>query len=667
MNTHPFATNSFINYPLLQQTPHDQLIKIVEGEFEFIGSELDKLLSNPTNHTFDILIPRLDHLWERMNLLCTPISHLNSNDSSFYQLDAQITEMRSTFIIKFNQNSQYYKVIKALIKGKLTEPERRCITQWLRGFEQCGIHLSESDQQKFKQLTLECQQKQLTFEHNITESRNDYHIVILDKKELEGVAEDDVEIYRQNSEFYNTPGYVITLEASNIEAALSSCSVRETRQKVYRAACTIGSAVSPHSGRFDNTVLQHDILTIRNQIASLMGYKTSSDMTLRDNMISTAIDVKQFLNKFDPVYDKATEELNNLREFARNHLGIDNVQMWDRMYIMEQMSQHFYNVSMDEIVQYFQAQHVLPQTLKVIERIFNIQFVLQDDSVPTWHESVDCYAVMEQGVTLGHILIDLYERDGKRGGAWMTPVNTRYKDPAGTIHLPSAYVSCNFVESMSLDDIETLFHEMGHALHQVLTKQTLLSISCINGVAEDAIELPSQVMEYWCGEREVLQLLSKHKTTGETLPDALYDNMIKDKTFNIALHMIRQLEMSMFDICIHSMDYNDPDQIYKELQRVRQKYYLIPYPEFNRFAHAFSHIFGGDYDSNYYSYLWSDVLSADAFSVFRKNGVFDQYTASLLKKHIFEIGGSKDINEAFKQFVGRAPEIGSLLKELQLD
>jgi oligopeptidase A len=413
-----------------------------------------------------------------------------------------------------------------------------------------------------------------------------------------------------------------------------------------------------------------EILALRHELAQLLGFNNHAERSLATKMAQHPEQVLDFLNdlaaRSRPI---ALEEFEELKAFAKETADMDDLEAWDVTYFAEKLRQQRYSISQEELKPYFPEDKAVNGLFSVVQRLYGLEITERTD-VDKWHKDVRFFEIHDaKGELRGQFYLDLYARQHKRGGAWMDECLVRRRTQDG-IQTPVAFLTCNFSEPVgdkpalfTHDELTTLFHEFGHGLHHMLTKIDYAGVSGINGVAWDAVELPSQFMENWCWEREALDLISGHYETGETLPDDLYNKMIAARNFQSAMMMVRQLEFSLFDFRLHlEFDPNGGDQVEKILAEVREKVSVVTPPKFNRFAHSFGHIFAGGYAAGYYSYKWAEVLSADAFSKFEEKGIFDRETGVEFLEAILEQGGSREPMELFIEFRGREPEIDALLR-----
>ncbi len=417
-----------------------------------------------------------------------------------------------------------------------------------------------------------------------------------------------------------------------------------------------------------------DILRLRHEAAQLLGYPNYAECSLATKMASSVTQVMDFLSGLsERTCPIARKELEELREFALSQGGPRDLEAWDVSYYSEKLRQHRYALSQEELKPWFPVSRVLPGLFSVVGKLFGIQ-VKQRKGASTWHPDVEFYEIHDEtGRLRGRFYLDLYARQNKRGGAWMDDCASRM-DIGGYQQLPVAYLTCNFTPPigdqpalLTHNEVQTLFHEFGHGLHHMLTLVDYPAVSGINGVAWDAVELPSQFLENWCWEREALDLISGHVDSDQPIPDELFERMLAARNFQSAMQMIRQLEFAIFDMRVHTEYLPEKGgRIYEILNDVRQHLVIIQPPEFNRFAHGFSHIFGGGYAAGYYSYKWAKVLSADAYSLFEDNGVFDRKSGDSFMRNILEQGGCRDPMELYINFRGRKPDINALLRHAGL-
>jgi oligopeptidase A len=440
---------------------------------------------------------------------------------------------------------------------------------------------------------------------------------------------------------------------------------------MYEAYVTRASDQGPNAHTYDNSQVMENILALRHEAAQLLGFKNYAERSLAKKMADSPEHVINFLSELaDKSHKVAQQDYNELVEYAKQHHGQSDLNAWDLTYYSEKLREHKYDINQETLKPYFPETRVVPGMFEVVKRLYDIH-IEEVDAVDTWHKDVRFYEIKDHDGNLrGQFYLDLYAREKKRGGAWMDDCQGRNTLANGETQIPVAYLTCNLSQPIgdkpalfTHDEVTTLFHEFGHGLHHMLTQVDHIGVSGINGVAWDAVELPSQFMENWCWEREALDLITGHFETGETLPQALFDKMLAAKNFQAGMQMVRQLEFALFDFKLHA-DY-DPElgaRVQETLDDVRKQVAVIKAPSFNRFQHSFTHIFAGGYAAGYYSYKWAEVLSADAFSKFEEHGIFDQKTGAEFLSSILEKGGSQEPMELFVAFRGREPSIDPLLR-----
>jgi oligopeptidase A len=452
---------------------------------------------------------------------------------------------------------------------------------------------------------------------------------------------------------------------------MTYCNDSALRREVYEAFVTRASEIGPGEGKWDNSQLMLEILALRKERASLLGFDNFAQNSLAMKMADSTDQVFAFLEelaaKSTPV---AAAEYEEMCEFAKKEYGISELKPWDLGYYAEKLKKAKYDISDEELRPYFPAPRVTEGMFEVVRRLYDIEIVQVTD-VNKWHEDVRTFNILKEGIVIARFYLDLYARSKKQGGAWMDECRVRRRRADGSLQLPVAYLTCNFTAPLGDDpallshrEVVTLFHEFGHGLHHMMTQIDCAGVSGINGVAWDAVELPSQFMENWCWQREALQFISGHYQTNEPLPDELLDKMLQAKNFQSAMMMVRQLEFALFDFRLHAeFDETKENQVQEILDSVREQVTVVPVSPFNRFQHAFSHIFGGGYAAGYYSYKWAEVLSADAFAKFAEDGIFNRQTGEKFLSTVLEQGGSKDAMDLFIAFRGREPSVEALLAQ----
>ncbi|MCU7893353.1 MAG: M3 family metallopeptidase, partial [Candidatus Thiodiazotropha sp. (ex Ustalcina ferruginea)] len=519
-----------------------------------------------------------------------------------------------------------------------------------------------------KEISQELSRLTTKFEENLLDATHAWSKLISDQAALQGLPESALALTKQTAAQRDQTGWLLTLDFPSYLPVMTYADDRQLRQEVYQAFATRASDQGPDAGQWDNGEGMEQLLKLRHEQAQLLGFTNYAERSLARKMATTTDQVMTF-HLAERSHTQAEQELKELQIFAETGFGIKDLQAWDIGYYSEKLRQQRHNISQEELKPYFPETRVVPGMFAVVERLYGIH-IKEVSGVDSWHPDVRFFEIHDKEQHLrGQFYLDLYARPKKRGGAWMDECASRFFTDI-IDQLPVAYLTCNFSPPVdgkpalfTHDEVQTLFHEFGHGLHHLLTKVDYPAVSGINGVAWDAVELPSQFMENWCWEKEALALISGHVDSGEPIPDELYQRMYAARNFQSAMQMVRQLEFSLFDFRIHrEYDPEKGGRIYDILKQVRQQVSVIRPPTWNRFAHGFSHIFAGGYAAGYYSYKWAEVLSADAFSLFEERGIFNPDTGQAFLQEVLEQGGSRDAMELFIAFRGREPEIEPLLR-----
>ncbi len=682
--------------PLLNQAdlPHFSQINP-----EHIEPAIDELLANArkvvaeclddnTLYTWENLIEPIEAAEDYLSKSWSPVSHLNAvmnNDELRDAYNACLPKL-SDYATEMGQNQQLFHAYESIVSCEtftiLTKAQQKVVTNALRDFELSGVALPVEQKQRYKEISQQLSSLTSRYEENVLDATNAWTKLITDVNELSGLPETALAQAKQSAQMFHVKpseesggafhvkpeedGWLITLQFPSYLAVMTYADNRELRREHYTAFVTRAT-----QNDFDNTEIMEQILALRHEESQLLGFDNYADLSLATKMANSTDEVISFLEDLaQKSLPQACQDLNDLKKFALENYKIENLQAWDVSYLSEKMRQQHYQLSQEEVRSYFPISKVLTGLFAILERLYGLQ-ISEIHDFDRWHESIQLFEVRDrEGQKRGRFYLDLFARSKKRGGAWMDDCIGRRRLDCDRIQFPVAYLVCNFtpptVDTPSLlthDDVTTLFHEFGHGLHHILTQVDYLGVSGINGVAWDAVELPSQFMENWCWEKDALGLISSHHQTGETLPDALFEKMLAAKNFQAGMVMVRQLEFSLFDFHIHR-DFNPQrgGHIYEILTAIREQVSVLPVPDFNRFAHSFSHIFAGGYAAGYYSYKWAEVLSSDAFSLFEEKGIFDAETGSAFLTVILEQGGSDDAMELFKKFRGREPSCDALLR-----
>ena len=670
----PLLTTTVL--PLFSQIKPEHIEPAISQLLDEARAVVDQQLQATTHYTWQNLVEPLEEAEDRLNKAWSPVSHLNSvvNSDELREAYNACLPKLSAYSTEMGQNVSLcnaYQLLADSDEFKTLEPaQQKVLNNALRDFKLSGVDLAADKKLRYKDISQELSRLASHYEENLLDATNAWSKLITDEHDLAGLPESAKASAKQAAEDQDQSGWLITLHSPSYQAVMTYADDRALRSEHYEAYATRASDRGPQAGQWDNTELMEQILALRHEKAQLLGFNNYAELSLATKMANKPDDVIHFLEdlalKSGP---QAHKDLAELRDFAGQYCGIDDLQSWDVGYVSEKMRQHYYQLSQEEVKSYFPISRVLPGLFAVVEKLYGLH-ITEISDFDTWHADVRFFQIHdENGLLRGQFYIDLYARAKKRGGAWMDDCVGR-KKTGSDIQIPVAYLTCNFAAPagdipalLTHDDVITLFHEFGHGLQHMLTQVDHLGVSGINGVEWDAVELPSQFMENWCWEQEALALISGHYQTGVALPDSLFKKMLAAKNFQAGMIMVRQLEFSLFDFRIHK-DYNPElgGRIYETLAQIRAQVAVMLPPEFNRFAHSFSHIFAGGYAAGYYSYKWAEVLSSDAFSLFEEKGIFDRETGQAFLTQILEQGGSQDAMELFINFRGRQPNIDALLR-----
>ncbi|MBL3589585.1 MAG: oligopeptidase A [gamma proteobacterium endosymbiont of Lamellibrachia anaximandri] len=636
--------------------------------------KIEALLKGEQIFTWDNLVEPMERLDDRLSRAWSPVSHMNSvvNNEALRSAYNTCLPKLSEYGTEMGQNAELFAAFKAVAEqsNDLNPVQRKLLDDALLDFHLSGVDLSADKKARFKEISQSLSTLTTKFEENLLDATNEWNKQIIDETALAGMPESALALARQTAEQRDQQGWLLTLEFPSYLPVMTYADNRELRREVYEAFSTRASDQGPHAGRWDNSEVMEQILALRHEQAQLLGFDNFAERSLARKMARSTDEVTQFLTDLaQRAHAQAVEELKALRAFAAEQHGMTELEAWDIGYYSEKLRQHRHNISQEELKPYFPETRVIPGMFAVVERLYGIR-IQEIQGVDGWHPDVRFFEIRDSdGAERGQFYLDLYARQHKRGGAWMDECTTRFFTDT-VDQLPVAYLTCNFSPPVgdkpalfTHDEVETLFHEFGHGLHHLLTRIDYPAVAGINGVAWDAVELPSQFMENFCWEKAALDLISGHYESGEPIPEVLFERMTGAKNFQSAMTMVRQLEFSLFDFRIHrEYDPKRGGHIYEILNEVRKQVSVLTPPEWNRFAHGFSHIFAGGYAAGYYSYKWAEVLSADAFSLFEEQGVFNQETGKAFLTGILEQGGSKDAMELFVGFRGREPMIDALLR-----
>ena len=622
---------------------------------------------------WDSVVVPLDDSTERLARAWGAVSHLNAvvDTPELREAYNQTLPAITAFWTELTQNEALYARYKAIAAlpdyAGWPAARRRVIANELRDFRLGGAELAGSDKARFKTVRERMAQVSQRFSENVLDATNAYSLVLPDASRLAGVPADVAEMYRESAEAAGQTGYLVNLHLPSYLPIQQYADDRALREELYRAYATRASELG--DPRWDNSALMRELLSLRAEEARLLGYRNFAELSLVPKMADTPAEVLDFLRDLARrSRPYAERDMAELRAFAAAELGLAELAPWDLAYASEKLRESRYAYSENALKQYFTEPAVLAGFFALVERLFGVR--ARATEAPVWHPDVRYYRLENpSGELVAAFYLDLYARDHKRGGAWMDDERARRESATG-IQTPVAFLTCNFSRPvggrpalLTHGEVLTLFHEFGHGLHHMLTRVGELGVSGIAGVEWDAVELPSQFMENFAWEWEVLQSLSAHVDTGEKLPRALYDKMIAARNFQSGMQTVRQLEFGLFDMLTHvDFDPAGTCSLLALLDEVRREVAVVFPPEYSRFPHAFSHVFAGGYAAGYYSYKWAEVLSADAYAAFEESGVFNPDTGRRFLDEILAVGGSRPALESFVAFRGRKPQIDALLR-----
>jgi oligopeptidase A len=642
---------------------------------------IEERLADPEPPSWEGFVAPLTEAGERLGRAWGVVGHLHSvfDVPDWREAYNHMLPEVSSFYAEIGQNLALFEKYRALRDSAeyatLSPVRQRILDHEVRDFRLAGAELPDADKPRFKEIQEEQSALAAKFSENLLDATNAHAEWISDEADLAGLPDDVIAAARAAAEKAGKPGWKFTLHMPSYLPVMQYAENRALRERMYRAYATRASEFGP--AELDNGPLIGRILALRAEEAQMLGYASFAEVSLVPKMADSPAQVLDFLRELAAKAKPFAErDLAELRTFAASELGLAELQPWDVGYASEKLRQSRYAFSEQEVKQYFPEPKVIEGLFGVVQRLYGV--TIFPDQAPTWDADARFFRIERNGATIGHFYLDLHARETKRGGAWMDSARSRMRARDG-VQTPVAYLVCNFSgptagkpATFSHDDVQTLFHEAGHGLHHLLTQIDEVAVSGIHGVEWDAVELPSQFMENFCWEWDVLSGMTAHVDTGEPLPRALYDKMIAARNFQSGMQTVRQLEFSMFDLLVHSELQPEGDKVPVErvmqvLADVRREVAVLIPPEWHRFPHSFSHIFAGGYAAGYYSYKWAEVLSADVFEAFEEAGadkgsLLDAETGERFWREILAVGGSRPAIESFKAFRGREPKVDALLR-----
>ncbi|MCT7501571.1 M3 family metallopeptidase [Aliarcobacter cryaerophilus] len=635
--------------------------KLLEELLNNSRVEVEKLLEIK-NKTYKNFVLPFAEIGEKINEFITPIFHLDSVKNS--KITSKVYEECLPLISKYeseiSQNENIYtsfKNIQSNEKSTLNNIQNKVLENEIRDFELSGCQLENNKKQRLEEIDLALGELSHKFSQNILEATNSFSLIIENFEDVKEIPKSDLELAKFEED--GKTKYKFTLQMPSYIAYMTYGTSREKREELYKAYTTR----APQNGE-----IIEKILALKDEKVKILGFKNYASYSLATKMANSEDDVINFLEELgNKAKEKAIKELEEIKQIAKED-GVDDFRASDISFYSEKLKKAQYDIDEEYYRPYFEQNSVLNGFFTALNELFDIEF--KSSNASSWDEKVKVYDILENNKTIARIYIDLEARDDKRGGAWMNNWHSYYKDSNNNINLPTAYIVGNFPQStkdipslLRHSDVVTLFHEMGHALHHLLSKVEEPTVSGISGVAWDVVEFPSQFLEYFSYDRDILKLFAKHYQTGEVLDDEAISRLIKAKNFQSSMATVRQIEFAMFDFKLHQKLYKTEFEIQELLNSIRDKFSVIKTPEYNKFQNSFSHIFSGGYSAGYYSYKWAEVLSADAFYMFLDSkNVLNKELGLKYKNCVLSCGGSENMDKLFFDFAQREPKIDSLLK-----
>ena len=670
--------------PLLEKSDLPQFSKIkpehiqpaIEQLIQECRKTTEQVLNQP-NFSWENFCQPLAEVNERLSRAWSPVSHLNAVKNSpelreVYQACLPLLAEYGTWVGQHQGLYNAYLQLKNSAEfAHYSQAQKKAIENSLRDFELSGISLPPEQQKRYGEIVTRLSELNSQFSNNVLDATMGWEKIVADENQLKGLPESALQAAKQSAQNKGVEGYRFTLEIPSYLPVMTYCENRQLREEMYRAFVTRASEQGPNAGKWDNSAVMEEILTLRVELAKLLGFEHYTDLSLATKMAENPQQVFDFLeNLAVRCKPQGEKELAELEEFCKTTENVTALEPWDITFYSEKQKQAQYSINDEELRPYFPEDRVLSGLFELIKRIFNIRAV-ERFGVDTWHKDVRFFDLIDETDEVrGSFYLDLYAREHKRGGAWMDDCIGRKRKADGSLQKPVAYLTCNFNAPIgdqpalfTHDEVTTLFHEFGHGIHHMLTQIDIGEVAGINGVPWDAVELPSQFLENWCWEEQALAFISGHYQTGEPLPKEKLTQLLKAKNFQAAMFVLRQLEFGLFDFRLHhNYQPKKADQILDQLKSVKQQVAVIKGVEWARTPHSFSHIFAGGYAAGYYSYLWAEVLSADAYSRFEEEGIFNPTTGKSFLDEILTRGGSEEPMTLFERFRGRKPTLDALLR-----
>ncbi|VFP79742.1 oligopeptidase A [Candidatus Erwinia haradaeae] len=675
--TNPLLASFY--FPPFHSINPEHIVPAIKQILNQCREAVNTIVSKGGPYNWDNLVQPLMETDDHLSRVFSPISHLHAVQNNpllriaYEQILPMISEY-STWVGQHEGLHQAYSNFKEESNNyqSLSIAQKKMIDNTMREFKMSGIGLSKDKKNRYREISIRLSILSSIYSNNVLDATMGWNKLIIDKNQLSGVPKSMIEIMRLQAEDQGQNGWLITLDITNYLAIMTYCDQRSLREEVYCAYVTRASDQGPNAGKWDNTEIMFEVLELRDELAQILGFDSYADQSLSTKMADDVNQVMNFLNSLEKcVHAQAEKERIQLHDFAKNTYAIDSLKPWDITFISEKQKQDLYHLADEQIRLYFPEHRVLNGLFEIVNRIYGIK-VKERYNIEVYHKDVRFFEIFDETHTLrGSFFLDLYVRVNKCGGAWMDECVSQMRRSDGSLQKPIAYITCNFhrpygghTALFTHDEVVTLFHEFGHGLHHMLTCIEIRGVSGIHGVPWDAVELPSQFMENWCWDPEVLSFLSGHYETCEPLPKEIINNIILAKNYQRALSIQKQLILSLFDMRLHSeFKKNKSFQIIEFFDEIKNKISKVQEPQWSRFPHTFNHIFSGGYAAGYYSYLWANVLASDAWSRFQIEGIFNQELGKLFLEHILSRGGSENPMILLCRFLGRKPKINAMLNQ----
>lgn len=627
---------------------------------------------------FDSLVERFEELKDSLAKAWAPVSHMNlvMNTDELRSVHDEVDVELSKLATELNQSRALCECFSSL-RGRdefveLGSGQKRVIENNLRDFRLSGVNLDEVSRERLKEISEQLSTLSNEFNNNVLKATDSWQKHVTDAKLLAGIPQSNIAVAKELARSQGLQGYVLTLEMPSYSSVMEFAHDRSLRKELHEAYVTRASDVGPSAGEYDNRLIIRSILDLRQEKANLLGFTNFAELSLATKMADAVNDVQEFLDGLlSKALPSARREINELKKYAQETLGYESLKAWDVRYVLERLKHDQFDLDQEQVRAYFPVDQVLRGMFAIVEQLYGIE-IRSTKAPSSWHKDVKFFEIFAKGQKIARFYLDLFSRPHKQSGAWVTDCRIR-REHGNFLQLPVAYLVCNFTPAtvsipslLTHVEVVTLFHEFGHGLHHMLTEQKLGSISGLNGVEWDAVELPSQFMENWCYQPEGIKQTSAHYESNEPLPDSELQKIIAAKNFGSGIAMVRQLEFGIFDFTLHN--YTKSVDALEQMQKVRNRTALTDVPNYDRFPCSFGHIFGGGYAAGYYSYLWAEVLSSDAFAAFEEEGLlnetgsFNTVTASRFRDVILAAGGSKPAADLFRQFRGRDPMPEAMLR-----